>query len=105
MSEILPVTAIIVLGGIVVVSLQTRLAALQRRVDRLSRMEGKLDVLLKHFGKRFDPLDGLPAEALAALKQGRKIEAIKHYRQATGAGLAEAKDVIEEAERRGAPYV
>jgi len=101
MSEALPVIAVVVLACAVVVSVQTRLAALQRRLDRLSRMEGKLDAMLKHSGIRFDPLDGLPAEALAALRQGRKIEAIKHYRQATGAGLAEAKDMIEEALRRG----
>jgi hypothetical protein len=37
---------------------------------------------------------------------GRKIEAIKLYREATGAGLKEAKDFIEELEaelRRAAP--
>lgn len=105
MSETLPLIAVVVLASAVVVSVQTRLAALQRRLDRLSRMEGKLDAMLKHSSIRFDPLDGLPAEALAALRQGRKIEAIKHYRQATGAGLAEAKDMIEEALRRGAPDV
>lgn len=30
-----------------------------------------------------------------ALASGRKIEAIKMYREATGAGLAEAKDFVE----------
>lgn len=103
MSEALLVTVVVVLACAVIVSVQTRLLALQRRLDRLSRMEGKLDAMLKHAGIRFDPLDGLPKEALAALRQGRKIDAIKHYRQATGAGLAEAKDVIEEALRREAP--
>ena len=100
MSEILPVFAVIVFAGAVVVLAQSGLGALDRRLDRLSRIEGKLDALLKHSGIHFDPLDGFPAEALAALKQGRKIEAIKHYRQATGAGLAEAKDAVEEAQRR-----
>jgi len=103
MSEAFLVTVVVVLACAVIVSVQTRLLALQRRLDRLSRMDGKLDAMLKHSGIRFDPLDGLPAEALAALRQGRKIDAIKHYRQATGAGLAEAKDVIEEALRRDAP--
>jgi hypothetical protein len=31
----------------------------------------------------------------AALRQGRKIDAIKLYRQCTGAGLAEAKAAVE----------
>ena len=100
MSDILPVLALIVFIGAVFVLAQSGLGALHRRLDRLSRIEGKLDALLKHSGIRFDPFDGFPAEALAALKQGRKIEAIKHYRQATGAGLAEAKDAVEEAQRR-----
>ena len=30
---------------------------------------------------------------------GRKIEAIRHLREATGLGLAEAKDVVESLER------
>ena len=36
------------------------------------------------------------AEILDAIKAGRKIEAIKLYRDATGAGLKEAKEFIEE---------
>lgn len=102
MSETLLVVIVSVFAGAVFVLARSGLEALHRRLDRLSRIEGKLDALLKHSSIRFDPLDGFPAEALAALKQGRKIEAIKHYRQATGAGLAEAKDAVEEAQRRGA---
>ena len=100
MSEILPVVAVVVFAGAVLVLAQSGLGALHRRLDRLSRIEGKLDALLKHSGIRFDPFDGFPAQALAALKEGRKIEAIRHYRQATGAGLAEAKEAVEEAQRR-----
>lgn len=36
-----------------------------------------------------------PPEALAALSQGRTIEAIKIVREATGLGLKEAKDAVE----------
>jgi len=32
---------------------------------------------------------------LEAMRQGRKIEAVKLYREATGAGLAESKDAVE----------
>lgn len=45
----------------------------------------------------------LSAEAMNsltdALLQGRKIEAIKLYRELTGLGLKEAKDTIEELEQ------
>ena len=39
------------------------------------------------------------AELLALLAEGRKIEAIKHYRDVTGAGLAAAKETVEALER------
>lgn len=41
--------------------------------------------------------DALVLEHLLA---GRKIDAVKAYRQATGAGLKEAKDAVEELARR-----
>ncbi len=37
----------------------------------------------------------LPGEALAALHQGRKIEAIRIVREARGIGLKEAKDLVD----------
>jgi kynurenine formamidase/ribosomal protein L7/L12 len=39
------------------------------------------------------------AELLALLAEGRKIEAIKRYREVTGAGLAVAKETVEALER------
>ncbi|MCE9658450.1 MAG: ribosomal protein L7/L12 [Burkholderiales bacterium] len=41
------------------------------------------------------PDSPLPADVLAALEKGDKIEAIKRLRTATGLGLKEAKDVVE----------
>jgi len=39
-------------------------------------------------------------DAVVALVQaGKKIQAIKAYRQATGAGLKDAKDAVENIER------
>jgi ribosomal protein L7/L12 len=38
-------------------------------------------------------------EILALLAQGRKIEAIRVYREQTGVGLKEAKDAVEALER------
>lgn len=45
-------------------------------------------------------LEGAVLELLAA---GRKIEAIKLYREHTGTGLREAKDAVETIERGGQP--
>jgi ribosomal protein L7/L12 len=41
-------------------------------------------------------------EIRTLLETGQKIEAIKRYREMTGAGLAEAKEAIDAIERRGA---
>jgi hypothetical protein len=63
---------------------------------RLRGIERKLNALLRHHG--VDPTQGLPlsdrVRQLAA-DPSTKIEAIKVYREETGAGLAEAKEVIE----------
>ena len=44
-------------------------------------------------GDRAD--SSLEAEVLALLEQGRKIKAVKLYREQTGVGLKEAKDAVE----------
>jgi Ribosomal protein L7/L12 C-terminal domain len=63
---------------------------------RLRGVERKLNALLRHHG--VDPTQGLLLSdrvKLLATDPGRKIEAIKVYRQETGAGLAEAKEAVE----------
>jgi ribosomal protein L7/L12 len=45
----------------------------------------------------------LPSVAGDVVKAGQKIEAIKRYRKAMSVSLAEAKSVIEEAQRRAEP--
>jgi len=47
--------------------------------------------------------DSLTADVLQQVRAGRKIEAIKLYRQATGLGLKEAKDAVEAIERAARP--
>ena len=49
-------------------------------------------------------MDPLPADVIAALQRGNKIEAIKRLRQASGLGLKEAKDAVEAAEAAGLPH-
>jgi hypothetical protein len=52
--------------------------------------DAKLDLLLKHAGIEYNPYTNLPPSVIDALKRGKKIEAIKRYRDATSVGLKEA---------------
>ncbi|HMO34996.1 MAG TPA: hypothetical protein PKA06_03035 [Gemmatales bacterium] len=63
---------------------------------RLRRIEQKLDLLLKHFQIQ-NTLDSqeLPGQAQTYADTGQVIQAIKAYREATGAGLSEAKAAID----------
>ena len=89
-----------VLGLILLAVLGARLGGLKDRMAALSRIEAKLDLLLKQANIRFDPYASIPREIAEAVRAGRKIEAIKLYRQSSGAGLKEAKEFIEEVQRR-----
>ena len=64
---------------------------------RLRRLESKVDGLLSHAGITVEPagLHGVYEQ----LGQGKKIAAIKTYRDVTGAGLADAKAAVERMER------
>ena len=76
----------------------------------LERLERKLDLLLARLGDEdlpeadesgdaaADPLEGETVDSL--LRQDRLIEAIKVYRQQTGAGLAVAKEAVEARQRQ-----
>jgi ribosomal protein L7/L12 len=63
----------------------------------LARLERKIDALMASLGVEVpagmskDSMDDVRALAAA----GQKIEAIKRYREKTGAGLAEAKAAVE----------
>ncbi|HEU4937969.1 MAG TPA: hypothetical protein VFT39_16035 [Vicinamibacterales bacterium] len=86
--------------GIAIAIVFTRLSSIERRLNRLSRIDAKLDTLLKNAGIAFDELHDLPPDVREALERGERIEAIRRFRQATGGGLKEAKDAIDEARRR-----
>jgi ribosomal protein L7/L12 len=70
----------------------TRLQSTDRR--RLKRMEAKIDQLMNAQGLTVPDLGDEDWQKLA-LDPSKKIAAIKAYREATGAGLAEAKDAVE----------
>jgi ribosomal protein L7/L12 len=68
------------------------------QVARLQRLERKIDLILRHLGIEYtepDPADDLAEPVRALADAGEKIQAIKAYRELTGAGLAEAKRVVE----------
>lgn len=68
---------------------------------QLGRIEHKLDSLLDHLGidAGIPGPNALHPDALERVRdliaRGRKIEAIKAYREATGASLREAKDAVD----------
>lgn len=84
---------LLVLGA---VGVNARLSGQSGRLDRLARIEGKLDALLGQLDIRYDPGATLPLNVREALDRGQTIEAIKRLRAATGLGLKEAKDRIDE---------
>ena len=61
---------------------------------RLAQLERKIDLILAHLGIDAPP-GGLSDRVRQLMADGRKIEAIKVYREQTGVGLKEAKDVVD----------
>lgn len=69
------------------------------RLERLARMELRLDAIAGHLGVAVaEPaqpqLADLP-DVRQFLLEGKKIQAIKAYREHTGVGLKDAKDAVE----------
>jgi len=63
-------------------------------------MERKPDLTLEHLGLEFPEDDLLrDVRGLVALGPSRQIEAIRRYREFTGAGLYDAKTEIDEMAR------
>jgi ribosomal protein L7/L12 len=89
-----------------IVAIAVSAVALRLRAEaraRLSRLEAKIDRLLKDAGAAQDaeakePAADVPAGVLEALERGNKIEAIKRYRAVTGVDLAEARNFVEALE-------
>ena len=69
---------------------------------RIAELEDRLKFIYRHLNIDFldnnsDPVSS--PQIQAALREGNKIAAIKIYREMTGVGLAEAKQVIDRAEQ------
>ena len=78
-------------------------ADIQLLRSRINELEDRLNFLYRRLNIEYlDPNSDptLSPQIQAALRRGNKIEAIKIYRELTGAGLAEAKEVIDRLESR-----
>jgi ribosomal protein L7/L12 len=101
MTEEIAFFAVVSLCVIAVIAmLGARITSVERRIARLSSVDAKLDLLLQHAGLKYDPYKSVPSTVAEAVRDGKKIEAIKRYREATGVGLKEAKDFVEALQRR-----
>lgn len=69
--------------------------------SQLDRIESMLRAIMNHLDVSFEETRGdgvsesLSESVRRLVRQGKKIEAIKLYREATGLGLAEAKTAVE----------
>ena len=65
--------------------------------NRIIRLEQKVDFLLRELGLDAKEQASVPPpdDIIMLVRQGRKIEAIKLYREKTGVGLKEAKDAVD----------
>jgi ribosomal protein L7/L12 len=88
----------VLLLGIAIGAVAT-LFALRNSVRELSARqrgtEAKLDAVMRNAGVSYDPYANVDPRVLEAIRAGKKIEAIKRYREASGADLKEAKDYVE----------
>jgi ribosomal protein L7/L12 len=102
-DDLIAFAVIIGLTLLAVGVIQARLTSLERRLDRVARLDAKVDALLRHAGVAFDPYRDVPPEVREAIERGETILAIKRLREATGIGLKEAKELVDEIRRHRAP--
>jgi ribosomal protein L7/L12 len=81
---------VILAVGLMFLSVEHRLRRMERR---LRQVERRVDGGIDPRGVSTD--HGALQEIDRLLERGEKIQAIKLYREVTGAGLAEAKDAVE----------
>lgn len=56
----------------------------------------KLDVLLNDAGLQYDPFSDVPEDVANAIRSGKKMQAVKLYREATGCDLRKAREEIDD---------
>jgi ribosomal protein L7/L12 len=68
--------------------------------QRVTRLESQMALLLRNLGIAYldMPAGTASPEVMELLRLGQKIEAIKRFREETGAGLKDAKEFIKSLE-------
>ena len=68
--------------------------------QRVAKLERQVAFLMDNLRLEYreEPNQGVSPEVMDLIRQGRKIQAIKLFRQETGVGLREAKEFIESLE-------
>jgi biopolymer transport protein ExbB/TolQ len=71
----------------------------------MSQLEDYLTVILEHFGKdikeyRKKRMESIDSRLVAAIKEGKKNDAVKIYHDISGKGLNESKEYIDKLERK-----
>ncbi|MBK1783532.1 hypothetical protein [Prauserella cavernicola] len=97
-DELVLLGFLVVAGAIMVGSLSANRRH-EQTTRRLNLIERKLDALLDNAGVTLAEPD-MP-EVVDLLRQGKKVKAVKTYRERTGAGLKEAADAVEQLSARG----
>ena len=90
-SHDLTVIAWIVVAGILSGFAQLKLSALNPNAKRIAHLEARVKELSARLGIEEAPL----SEVQELIAQGRKIHAIKLYREQTGMGLAASKEAVD----------
>lgn len=65
----------------------------------LERIERKIDAVLEHLDIADPSTAAVTPELRDLVLEGRKIDAIKYYRQRSGEGLRKAKSVVDAIQR------
>jgi ribosomal protein L7/L12 len=76
--------------------MDTDLQAVDRRLrDRMEQLEAQVAVLSERLGIPYAPPSAsVPIEVASLVREGKRIEAVKLYRELTGCGLDEARDAV-----------
>jgi ribosomal protein L7/L12 len=75
----------------------TLFTAISSKGTQNQRLEMKIDLIMKYL--KIDFQNTISDQVRLLLAEGKKIQAIKQYRETTGLSLKEAKNIIENLEK------
>ncbi|MET8247834.1 ribosomal protein L7/L12 [Streptomyces sp. NPDC005202] len=87
------IVAFLVVALAVLISIVNTESRLSRTDRRIAHVERQLDLIIDHLG--LCEKDPRMDEVAALVREGKTIQAIKVYREATGVGLKEAKEAVD----------